>query len=36
MVAAIDKLYGIGKNGDLLTNIPENKKIFKEVKQCLF
>ena len=30
-IAAVDKNWGIGRNGDLLVNIPEDKKFFKYI-----
>lgn len=33
-IVAVDKEYGIGKDGDLLVNIPEDKKFFKETTNC--
>ena len=29
-IVAVDENWGIGRNGDLLINIPEDKKFFKE------
>lgn len=29
-IVAVDENWGIGRNGDLLVNIPEDKKFFKE------
>ncbi len=28
-IVAVDENWGIGRNGDLLINIPEDKKIFQ-------
>lgn len=30
-IAAVDNNWGIGRNGDLLVNIPEDKKFFKYI-----
>lgn len=30
-IAAVDNNWGIGRNGDLLVNIPEDKKFFKHI-----
>lgn len=30
-IAAVDNKWGIGRNGDLLVNIPEDKKFFKHI-----